>query len=114
MRNIIIDEFVLIYGVGLDKDVFVVIGIVVGGFLGKVIKISGVDIVGSVIGGYIGGVIVDGLNRIIIILLNGINYNLGIGFGSFNLNYNGGLLNLGFNLLIFFFSSGSWLIFKVV
>ncbi|EFO0256784.1 hypothetical protein IDE70_004711, partial [Escherichia coli] len=97
MRNITTDELALIHGAGLDKDASVAIGTAAGGFLGKATKIPGADIAGSAIGGYIGGVIADGSNRTITIPSNGINYNPGIGLGSFNPNYNGGLLNSGFN-----------------
>ena len=112
MRNITTDELALIHGAGLDKDASVAIGTAAGGFLGKATKFPGADIAGSAIGGYIGGVIADGSNRTITIPSNGINYNPGIGLGSFNPNYNGGLLNSGFNSSTSSSSSGSWLISK--
>ncbi|EFC3980328.1 hypothetical protein ACOFB5_004768 [Escherichia coli] len=103
MRNITTDELALIHGAGLDKDASVAIGTAAGGFLGKATKIPGADIAGSAIG----GVIADGSNRTITIPSNGINYNPGIGLGSFNPNYNGGLLNSGFNSSTSSSSSGS-------
>ncbi|WP_430489822.1 hypothetical protein ACQR7C_26770 (plasmid) [Salmonella enterica] len=95
MRNLNVHELNLIMGAGIDKDAAVAIGSAIGGGLGNASKIPGASIIGGSLGGYVGGVIADGSNNTITIPPVNINTNPGIGLGSFNPNYNPGLMGSG-------------------
>lgn len=93
MRELDANELIYVYGAAIDRDAAVAIGSAVGGLLGEATKIRGAATVGGALGGYVGGVIADGSNKTINIPSVNINTNPKIGLGSYNPNYNPGLLN---------------------